>query len=144
MSDSPTHAERLERLWQAYEDDGPAAAAQIMGDLFHPDIEFSPLLAGNAGGGTYRGRDGMQAFFGELHEAFDEVRYEPPQFHQVGEDTVIVFTRMVGLARDTGLPLRQDLPLIYEFTDEGQVRCVTAYESPAEALEAAQRGHADA
>jgi hypothetical protein len=36
-----------------------------------------------------------------------------------------------------------DLSLVYEFAG-GLVRRVTAYESPAEALEAAERGHANA
>ena len=144
MSDSPTNAEKLERLWETFENEGPAATAALVAETFHPDVEFNPLAAGSAGGRTYRGWEGMQAFFGELDEGFDEVRYEPPQFHPVGEDLVIVFTRMVGLARDTALPHRQDLPLVYEFTEDGLVRCVTAYESPAEALEAAERGHADA
>ncbi len=81
---------------------------------------------------------------GELYEDFEEVAYEPPQFHPVGDETVVAFSRLVGLARGTAIPLRQDLPLVYEFDEDGLVRRVTAYESPAEALEAAQRGHADA
>jgi hypothetical protein len=40
--------------------------------------------------------------------------------------------------------LRQDLSLVYEFNEAGRAQRVTAYEAPAYALEAAQRGHADA
>jgi hypothetical protein len=86
----------------------------------------------------------MGAFFEELDEDFEEVRYELPQFHPVGDDIVVAFGLMVGIARGNAIPLRQDLPLVYEFTEDGLVRCLTAYETPAEALEAAQRGHADA
>jgi ketosteroid isomerase-like protein len=142
VSEAQSNAERLRKLYEAFDLGGPEAAGRVVQEIFDPDVEFNPLTAGDVGGRTYRGRDGMLAFFGELHGAFEELRYEPPQFHPVGEDLVVVFTRMVGIARDTSLPLRQDLSLVYEF-GEGQVRCVTAYESPAEALEAAERGHAD-
>jgi ketosteroid isomerase-like protein len=138
-----SNAERLRKLYEAFDFGGATAAAPLIDQTFDPDVEFNPLQAGEAGGRTYRGRDGMVAFFGELNKALEDVRYEPPQFHPVGEDMVVVFTRLVGSARDTAMPLRQDLSLVYEFAD-GLVRCVTAYESPADALEAAERGHADA
>ena len=144
MSAEKTNAERLEQLYSTFEEEGFAATAEVAEAIFHPEVEFNPLAAGDAGGRTYRGRDGMLAFFGELNEAYEEVRYEPPQFHPVGDELVIAFTRMVGVARETGLPMRQDLPLVYEFNGEGQVMCVTAHETAADALEAAERGHADA
>jgi ketosteroid isomerase-like protein len=144
MSDAATNAERVQRFWQAFEDEGVDAAAALVPETFHPDVEFNPLQAGHAGGRTYRGWDGMRAFFDELYDDFEEVTYEPPQFHPVGDDAVVAFSRLVGLARGTAIPLRQDLPLVYEFTEDGLVRCVTAYDTPADALEAAQRGHADA
>jgi ketosteroid isomerase-like protein len=144
MSDEAMNVERVKRFWQVFEDEGIEGAGALVSETFHPDVEFNPLQAGHAGGRTYRGWDGMRAFFDELHEDFEEVTYEPPQFHPVGDDTVVAFSLLVGLARDTAIPLRQDLPLVYEFTEDGLVRSVTAYESPAEALETAQRGHADA
>jgi ketosteroid isomerase-like protein len=144
MSEAAANVEQVERFWRVFEEEGMEAAAALVPETFHPDVEFNPLQAGQAGGRTYRGWDGMRAFFEELNEGFDDLTYEMPQFHPVGDDTVVAFSRLVGLARDTTIPLRQDLPLVYEFTEDGLVRSVTAYESPAEALEAAQRGHADA
>ena len=81
--------------------------------------------------------------FAELHGELSEVTYEPPQCHPVGDDVVIAFTRILGSDRRTSAPVRQDLALVYEFS-EGTVRRVTAYETPADALEAVERGHADA
>jgi ketosteroid isomerase-like protein len=141
MSD-PSNVDKIQRLWDTFDNSGFGSAMELIEETFHPGVEFNPLEAAGAGGRTYRGQDGMLAFFGELGEAFEDVRFEPAQCHGVGDD-VVVFTRMVGIAKQTGLPLRQDLSLVYEFS-EGQVRCVTAYETPADALEAAQRGHADA
>jgi ketosteroid isomerase-like protein len=137
------NVEKIRRLWEAFENEGFAAAAALVDQAFADEVEFNPLTAGGAGGRTYRGRDGMMGFFGELAEAFADVGFEPVECHAVGDELVVAFTRMVGTAKETGLPLRQDLSLVYEFGGD-QVQCVTAYESPAEALEAAQRGHADA
>jgi ketosteroid isomerase-like protein len=139
----PSNGERIQLLWDSFEKGGFAATTAQIEETFDSDVEFNPLAAGQVGGRTYRGRDGMLAFFGELAAAFADVQFEPPQCHEVGEDLVVTFTRMVGTSRETSLPLRQDLSLVYEFA-EGRVQCVTAYETPAEALEAAQRGHADA
>ena len=138
-----SNAEKLRVLYEAFDFGGGEAAAPLVPQTFHPEVEFNPLEAEGAGGRTYRGFEGMVSFFGELDEALEGVRYEPPQFHPVGENLVVVFTRLVGSARDTSIPLRQDLSLVYEFR-EGLVIRVTAYGSPAEALEAAERGHADA
>jgi ketosteroid isomerase-like protein len=138
-----SNAARIQQLWDTFESEGFGAAAEVAARIFDEDVEFNPLEAGSAGGRTYRGREGMMGFFGELAEGFADVDFEPVQCHSVGEEIVVAFTRMVGTAKGSGLPLRQDLSLVYEF-GEGRVQCVTAYESPAEALEAAQRGHADA
>ncbi|HEY8640149.1 MAG TPA: nuclear transport factor 2 family protein [Solirubrobacterales bacterium] len=143
MTAPKSNAERLRKLYEAFDFGGAEAAGQLIDETFDPEVEFNPLEAGEVGGRTYRGRDGVLAFFGEMHDAVEEVRYESPQFHSVGDDLVVVFTRLVGTERDTAVPMRQDLSLVYEFLD-GRARCVTAYDSPAEALEAAARGHADA
>ena len=138
-----SNADKLQRLWDAFDAEGRDGAARLLDQVYDTDVEFNPLPAEEVGGRPYRGLEGVIAFFGELDASFTEVRYDAPQFHQVGEELVVVLTRLVGTARDTGLPLRQDLSLVYEFRS-GLAWRVTAYEAPAEALEAAQRGHADA
>ena len=143
MSEQLSNTEQLARLYETFESGGAGAAAPLIEEIFDPDLEFNPLETGDVGGRTYRGREGMLAFFGELHAAFEEVRYEPPQLYPVGDELVVALTRLAGIARETGLPLQQDLSLVYEFSG-GRVRCVTAYDTPADALEAAERGHADA
>jgi ketosteroid isomerase-like protein len=144
MNEDPSNVSKLERLYDTFEEAGFEEAARVVGEIFDADVEFNALQTGEVGGRTYRGYDGMLGFFGELNSVFKEVHYEPPQFHPVGESIVIVFTRLAGLAVETSMPLRQDLALVYHFNQEGRVRCVDAYETPAEALEAAQRGHCDA
>ena len=143
MTEGGSNADKVRRLFDAFEAGGPKAAAELIDETFDPDVEFNPLSAGGAGGRTYRGRDGAAAFFGELHEEWEEVRYESREFYSMGEDLVIVFTDLAGIDPVTSLPLRQELSLVYEFV-EGLARRVSAYDSPAEALEAAERGHAGA
>jgi ketosteroid isomerase-like protein len=137
------NGERILKLYEAFEEEGPEAVGKLIDETFDEDVEFIPLQTGEVGGRVYRGRDGMIAFFGEIHEALDDVRYETPQCHEVGDELVVLFTRLAGTDRDTRVPVRQDLSLVYEFAG-GLVHRMTAYETPAEALEAAQRGHADA
>jgi len=143
MTAPPTNGDRVLSLYEAFEHEGPAAVAKLIEETFDPDVEFIPLQIGDVGGRAYRGFDGMIAFFGEIHETLENDAYEPPQCHAIGDDLVVAFTRFAGIDRDSGLPVRQDLSLVYEFKG-GLVRRMTAYNSPAEALEAAERGHADA
>jgi ketosteroid isomerase-like protein len=131
------------RLYEAFESEGPVGAAPLIEAAFDPEVEFAPLEHGRAGGATYRGLEGMAAFFAELHGELRDVTYEPPQCHPVGDSVVIAFTRMAGVDRRNGVPQRQDLALVYEFSD-ATVRRVIAYETPADALEAVEKGHADA
>jgi ketosteroid isomerase-like protein len=138
-----SNGERILRLYEAFEQEGPETVGKLIDETFDDDVEFIPLQTGEVGGRVYRGRDGMLAFFGEIHAALEDVRYEAPQCHQVGDDLVVTFTRLAGTDRETSMPVRQDLSLVYEF-EGGLVRRMTAYETPAEALEAAERGHADA
>jgi ketosteroid isomerase-like protein len=137
------NAETLRRRFDAFETGGPRAAAELIDATFDPDVEFNPLPAGEAGGRTYRGLDGVAGFFSELHESFDDVRYESREFYPVGEARVIVFTHLVGVDRENSSPMRQELSLLYEFAG-GRARRVSAYDTPAEALEAAERGHVGA
>jgi ketosteroid isomerase-like protein len=143
MTAPPSNGKRILKLYEAFEQEGPEAVGKLIEETFDEDVEFIPLQTGEVGGRVYRGRDGMLAFFGEISETLEDVRYEPPQCHEVGDDLVVTFTRLAGTERDTGVPVRQDLSLVYEF-EGGLVRRMTAYDTPAEALEAAERGHADA
>ena len=143
MTREPSNADKVRNLFDAFEAGGAQAAAELIEQTFAHDVEFNPLPAADAGGRTYRGLDGVAGFFSELHEGIEDVGYEARQFYSRGEDLVIVFTHLVGVDRKTSMPLRQELSLLYEFVDGRAVR-VSAYEKPAEALEAAERGYADA
>ena len=75
-----SNAKSLRRLFDAFESGGPGAAAELIEVTFDPEVEFNPLPAGEAGGRTSRALDGVAGFFSELHESFEDVRYESRQF----------------------------------------------------------------
>jgi hypothetical protein len=143
MTQPNPNAEKLRRLFSAFEVGGSEAAGRLIPEVFEPEVEFNPLPAGEAGGRTYRGLDGVIGFFDELHEEFQEVHYDWREFYPLSEDIVLVFTQLVAIPAGSSVPLRQELSLVYEFAG-GLAQRVTAYDSPAEALEAAERGHAGA
>jgi ketosteroid isomerase-like protein len=135
----PSPDENLEclRRWsETYESGGFDEAEKIIDQIFDPEIEFSPLLAREVEGRTCHGRDELRAFFRELNDMFGEIHYAPSEYHAVGDDVIVLFTRLVGTGRGSTVPLGQDLGMVYEFQD-GLIRRLTAYGSRGEALRAA-------
>jgi ketosteroid isomerase-like protein len=137
MTAPEANIESLRRLYETGETGGLEAAGEMIDEVFDPEVEFSPLLAREVEGRSYHGRDGMRTFFGELQEALGEFRFERPEYQPVGDDLVVVFTRLVGTGRDSTVPIGQELALVYEF-DGGLVRRLTAYAAREEALRAAE------
>jgi ketosteroid isomerase-like protein len=149
MTTPDANIESLRRLYEATERDGREAGEDLIDEIFDPEVEFSPLLAREVEGRSYHGPDGMRTFFGELREALGEYRYERPEYRSVGDDLVVVLTRLVGTGRGSTVPIGQELALVCEF-HAGLVRRLTAYATREEALRAAEelaaaeKGFADA
>ncbi|MDQ2938963.1 MAG: nuclear transport factor 2 family protein [Actinomycetota bacterium] len=104
MTAPQSNSERIFRLYEAFENEGPEAVGKLIEETFDDDVEFIPLQTGEVGGRVYRGRDGMLAFFAEIHETLEDVCYEAPQCHGVGDDLVVAFTRLAGTDRETSVP----------------------------------------
>jgi hypothetical protein len=129
--------EWYERTTEAYEGSGLEAAIELTPEFFDPDVEFSPWLAREVEHRTYRGYDGLRAFFRELQEMLGQVRYGSPEFHPVTDDLIVVFTRLEGVGQGSDVPVGQDLGLVYEFR-HGLVVRLTAFGSHDEAMQAAE------
>jgi len=132
-----TNLEVVRRWSDTFRDEGYEAAMDLVEEIFDPEVEFSPLLAREIEGRTYRGHDGLRAFFRELNEMLGGVRYEPAEYEPVSDDVIVLFTRIVGTGRGSTVPVGQDLAMVYEFRD-GLIRRMTAYGSRQAALRAAQ------
>jgi ketosteroid isomerase-like protein len=116
---------------------GLEAALDLIPEIFDPQVEFSPWLAREVEHRTYHGHEGLRTFFQELREMLGRVRYGPPEFHPLGDDLIVVFTRLEGVGQGSDVPVGQDLGLIYEFRG-GLVTRLTAFGSHEEALRAAK------
>jgi ketosteroid isomerase-like protein len=129
--------ELLGRWNDAFESGGVEAAEPLVDEVFDPEVEFSPLLAREVEGRTLRGREELRAFFGELNEALEGMRYADTEFRPVGDDVVVMLSRLIGRGRGSSVEIGQELGAVYEFQD-GLVRRMTAYGSHEEALAAAR------
>jgi ketosteroid isomerase-like protein len=101
-------------------------------ELLTPDVEFRQPQIGDV---DYHGREGVARGIDELTTVFDEVRAEPEDFFVAGP-YVVVFVRLSGVAKGSGVPV--ELPLAHLFRFRGkQVDRWHAYADRADALKAA-------
>ncbi len=82
----------VERLQEVFEGDTTAAAG-----LFDPEVELYPP-EGEVGGSLQRGYRGIVQNWRDLLTTFDEFLIDPQEFHEPGEQ-VVVIQRNVGRMR---------------------------------------------
>ena len=92
-------------------------------------------MAGTVEGGGYRGREGIEAYFAEYGEAWEEQRLLAEKFRDLG-DRVLVLGRTEGRGRGGGVPVDPQTETIFDLRD-GKVSRVGAYLDHGEALRAA-------
>jgi hypothetical protein len=137
MAPAQSNLATIRRWSDTFRDEGFEAALGMIEQIFHPEVEFSPLLAREIEGRTYHGHAGLRAFFNELNEMLGGVHYEPAEYVPVGDDVIVLLTRIIGTGRGSSVPIAQSLCMVYEFRG-GLIRRMTAYGSREEALAAAQ------
>ena len=109
--------------------------------LFDPEVEVH--LAKDAGtvmgldfDEAYRGIEGFLTFMGQMSEAFEDMRWEPEGYMDAGDDVVVVFIRMTGKGRRSGVEVDQPMAHLCTMRDGRLVRHETFWER-GQALEAA-------
>jgi ketosteroid isomerase-like protein len=106
---------------------------RFVAEVWHEDCEWLPLIGGVEGATSYRGREGVLAFYEDFWGTF-EVTYSKPEFRPVG-DSVVHLTSMHLRARESGVELTRELGIVYEL--EGDlIRRGRAYDSHVAALAA--------
>ena len=65
-----------------------------------PDVEYHPLLSA-IGTAVYHGHDGMRSWFGQLDDAWEELRLEAENYFDLGEQTVLFYV-LQGRGRQSG------------------------------------------
>jgi ketosteroid isomerase-like protein len=121
--------ENVEMLRAAYE--GWNAGRGFDPDLLTHDVDFRQPEIGDA---NYHGREGVARGIEELTGVFDEVRAEPEDFFVAGPH-VVVFVRLSGRAKGSGVPLDFALAHLFRFSGKRVDRWFT-YVDRAEALKA--------
>jgi len=105
-----------------------------VGTLISDDMEFHAVTAEVAGrDGPYLGRAGMELYFADVAEIWEEIRLTPVDFEEVGD--VILVTGRVW-ARGRGRVVDSSTGWLFRVRD-GQLVWARVFESAAEAATAA-------
>jgi hypothetical protein len=127
--------ERLQAMNEAIERGDRDEFGSLIAAVIHVDCDWTPLITA-VEGRSYKGREGMVAFFEDFLGSF-EVRYLDPEFRPLGDAAVLLLTTMQMCGRDSGVEVLRELGVIFEF-EEGLVRRARAYDSHREATAEAE------
>ena len=123
-----------------------AAGAQMM-DAFNrrdidafvqpttADFEWFPALGTAVEGGSFRGREGVEAYFETLHETWEKVRLVAENVRDLGEN-VLWLGRIEGRGRGSGVPVDSPMGAVFDFRG-GKVWRARSYLDHGDALRAA-------
>jgi ketosteroid isomerase-like protein len=108
--------------------------------LFAPDVELdrsdAPLDAA-----VYRGHDGLRELLSLLQEMWERVRLEPQELTPIGEDRVVVSTRIVSVGREEIETVARGASVWT--VRGGRITRVRTFQTKADALEAVGVGADD-
>ena len=127
---SETEVEIVRNALEVLRSDGFEAVLEFI----HPDFEAEAPPDLSVEPQTYRGRDGVRYWFESFYEAVDEVRVEPEEFIERG-DQVVVPVRLVVRGRDSGIEATQSLVQVWTIED-GKAIAMQAFADKESALRA--------
>lgn len=104
-------------------------------ELATPDFEWFPGLVRALGSGGYQGRDGVERFYADTRENWEEMRTVAEEFRDLG-DRVLVLGRLEGRGKGSGAVVRAPLTGIYDFRGDRICR-IRVYLDREEGLRAA-------
>jgi ketosteroid isomerase-like protein len=102
-------------------------------ELTTPDFEWSPSMVA-VEGEVFRGREGIETYFGRMIEAWDEFRAVNGELRDLG-DRVLWHGRLEGRGRISGAPVGAALDIVYDLRG-GQISRMRSYLDHDEALTA--------
>jgi ketosteroid isomerase-like protein len=82
-------------------------------EFFHPEFEVTTPASLSAEPDTYRGHDGVRRYFASFYEVMDDIRFEPDEFHEVGDRVVVEFT-LRARGKSTGIDTEQKAVHVWE------------------------------
>jgi ketosteroid isomerase-like protein len=126
--------ESLRKALSVANDDGMEAATAEFGHLLHPDFGIDEAT-GVPDPEHYTGREAFVENLRKLEEAFDQIRIEPLEFVDLGDQLVVVVA-MSGRGRGSGAAVEMTFTQLWTVR-EGKAASLHDYATKAEALEAA-------
>ena len=90
--------------------------------------------AGHPGAKVFYGHQGLLQLIEDDRQVFDEIRWEPREFTEVG-DRVVVPIRQSGRGKASGIPIQDDVVMVWTL-DGGKALELHIYATEREALEA--------
>jgi uncharacterized protein len=105
-------------------------------ECVNQDVEWFPAMPVTFSGGALRGREGIESYIGEVGDTWDEYRVVAQDFRGLGDDQVLVLSRVEGRGAGSGGLVDSAMGQIYDFRD-GKISRVRTYLDHAEALKAA-------
>jgi ketosteroid isomerase-like protein len=107
-----------------------------LADLSDDDLEIvSVLTAANLGGATYRRSEAWTAYFAAMDEAWQEWQLEDFRLLDGGDDHVVCLCRMVGMGKQSGVPVERPTGIVFRFR-RARLWRIRSYLDPEDALEA--------
>jgi ketosteroid isomerase-like protein len=98
------------------------------------DFEWSPSMVAIEGE-IFRGRQGIESYFGSLAEAWEKFHIHRDGFRESG-DLVVMLGRLEGLGKGGGVPVDAALGMVFDLRG-GKIARIRGYLDHADALEAA-------
>jgi ketosteroid isomerase-like protein len=75
-----------------------------LAEVYAPDVVIDMSSGRVFNPKAYRGYDGLREYRDDLYETWDEVVFEPEDFIDEGEETLVI-SRMRGRGRGSGVPI---------------------------------------
>ena len=107
----------------------------LFAELATPDFEWYPGIVRALDGGGYRGREGVETYFGRLASAWDEFLFLAEEFRDLA-DVVLVLGRLEGRGRGGGVPVDSPVGAVWDLRG-GKIWRLRAYLDHAKAREVA-------
>jgi ketosteroid isomerase-like protein len=105
-------------------------------DCVNADVEWFPAMPVTLGGGALRGREGIESYIREVNDTWEEYRVVRQDFRDLGEDQVLVLSRVEGRGAGSRGLVDAAMGQIFDFRD-GKISRVRTYLDHGEALRAA-------
>src|SRR5687768_10657848 len=118
---------------------------KVLFALSDPEVEFVSIFAGMEGR-TYQGDGGIREYFADMRDTWTEFHRDVQRVIDAGDDRAVVFFRLRGTARASGVPVDENVTTVFELRNR-RVHRMVVFRDRREALEAVglseQDAHAD-